>query len=88
MGITIVVEGQRPLSSEHRRLVEKSLQQGDGVSSRSGQTLAYAVAWCEKHKQPYMIAAVPGVGYRLKQAPEEVSARRDGAGHDRLHAGK
>ena len=77
MGITIVVEGQRPLSSEHRRLVEKSLQQGDGVSSRSGQTLAYAVAWCEEHKQPYMIAAVPGVGYRLKLA----RARRDGAGH-------
>ena len=83
MGITIVVDGQRPLSSEHRRSIEKSLQQGDGVNSRSGQTLAYAVAWCEEHKQPYMIAAMPGVGYRLKLA----RARRDGAGHG-FHGGK
>src|SRR4051794_28546407 len=70
MGISIVVEGQRPLSSERRRLVEESLQQGDGVSSRSGQTLAYAVAWCEEHKQPYTIAAMPGAGYHLKPALE------------------
>jgi hypothetical protein len=83
MGISIVVEGQRPLSSERRRLVEKSLVQGDGVNSHSGQTLAYAVAWCEEHKQPYMIVAVPGVGYRLKLA----RARRDGAGHG-FHGGK
>ena len=61
----------------------KAYSKGTGVSSRSGQTLAYAVAWCEKHKQPYMIAAMPGVGYHLKLA----RARRDGAGHG-FHGGK
>lgn len=50
-----------------RKMVREMLESTGGAGrSASGQTLAFAVEWCEEHKRPYRITAHPGLGYYLE----------------------
>lgn len=59
-----------------RRAVRRDLEEGRGVISHSGESLAAAVEWCEEKGRPYRIEALPGTGYSLTVAPTFQGRRR------------
>lgn len=75
MGIRIISDTQPRSAAEARRLqkvVERLMTDTGGLGrSASGMTLAMAVAWCERHRKPYVIHAFPDEGYYLELKPLE-----------------
>lgn len=57
----------RPLSATEARRLRKMVREqlehrGSFGRSASGQSLAFAVEWCEEFKHPYIIIAYPNAG--------------------------
>ena len=50
-----------------RKMIADMLER-DGRTGRSasGQTLVFAVEWCEERRRPYRVTAYPGAGYFLE----------------------
>lgn len=48
------------------KMVETMLENGQGIRSATGQTMAIAVDWFERNRRGYRITAVPGAGYYIE----------------------
>ena len=58
------------LSKADRQILWRSFLQGGGRHSGLAATMPYIIRRCERERVPYILRAVPGVGYHLEPYKE------------------
>ena len=67
--IPVILECKPILESSKEELIREFLRVGCSFHSPRHDTLGYIIEYCEEHKIPYRLTAVPTKGYMISKHP-------------------